>query len=79
MILVKKQTPGTEKATASVFPPGDIITPEELAARLHVAPSWVYEKSRRRCPSPLPVFRIGRYLRFSWTAVCGWLATTRTA
>ena len=70
--LVKKQP----QPAPPVLQPGDILTPEQLAERLQVAPSWIYEKSRRRSRNPLPVFRIGRYLRFSWTAVCAWLATT---
>jgi excisionase family DNA binding protein len=57
--------------------PNDILTPDELAARLKVPKTWVYEKSRARCQNPLPCFRIGRYIRFDWTAVVGWLATTR--
>jgi predicted DNA-binding transcriptional regulator AlpA len=70
--LVKKQA----QIAPIVLQPGDILTPEQLAERLQVSPSWIYEKSRRRSRNPLPVFRIGRYLRFSWTAVCAWLATT---
>jgi len=56
----------------------DILTPEQLAERLQVGASWVYEKSRRRyrgsqeC-NPLPVLRCGRYLRFYWPDVCEWL------
>jgi hypothetical protein len=55
--------------------PGDILTPEQLAERLQVAVSWVYEKSRVRGSehNPLPVLRCGRYLRFSWPDVCEWL------
>ena len=53
--------------------PSDIITVEELAARLKVKPTWVYEKMRRRDANPLPVFHVGRYLRFSWTDICAWL------
>jgi excisionase family DNA binding protein len=51
----------------------EILTPEEVAAMLRVAPSWIYAKSRRRQRNPLPVFRIGRYLRFSRAAVLAWL------
>jgi hypothetical protein len=55
--------------------PGDILTPEQLAERLKVGVSWVYEKSRVRGSerNPLPVLRCGRYLRFSWPDVCDWL------
>jgi len=40
---------------------------------LKVSERWVYEKSRHRCVNPLPVIRIGRYLRFDWTSVSAWL------
>jgi len=53
--------------------PADILTPEQLAERLQVGVSWVYEKSRsRRMHSgrPLPVLHCGRYLRFYWPDVC---------
>jgi excisionase family DNA binding protein len=53
--------------------PSQILTLEELAARLKVSTRWVYEKSRRRCQNPLPAIRIGRYLRFIWTDVSDWM------
>ena len=55
--------------------PGDILTVEELCSRLKVQKTWVYEKLRlgRGKPNPLPYFRIGRYLRFSWKAVSAWI------
>jgi hypothetical protein len=56
--------------------PSDILTPAQLAARLQVRVSWIYEKSRLRgqqSAHPLPCLRIGRYLRFSWPDVCGWI------
>jgi hypothetical protein len=54
----------------------DILTPQQLAERLQVGVSWVYEKSRRRgehTEKPLPVLRCGRYLRFCWPDICEWL------
>jgi hypothetical protein len=56
--------------------PKDILTPDELAARLKVGLGWIYEKSRVRGKhgdAPLPCLRMGRYLRFSWPDVCDWL------
>lgn len=53
--------------------PSQILTLDELAARLKISKRWVYEKSRRRCLDPLPVIRIGRYLRFNWLDVSEWL------
>jgi excisionase family DNA binding protein len=51
----------------------DLLTPEELAARLKVPRSWVYEKTRARSRDPLPVMRIGKYMRFHWTDIEAWL------
>lgn len=53
----------------------DVLTPEELAARLKVPESWVYEKTRARCRNPMPCLRLGRYIRFDWQAVINWLTT----
>ena len=44
----------------------DVLTPEELAQRLKVPQSWVYEKTRGRSRDPLPVIRLGKYMRFNW-------------
>lgn len=59
--------------SASLVKAEDILTPEELAARLKVPDSWVYEKTRGRCRNPIPCLRLGRYVRFDWTAVATWL------
>jgi excisionase family DNA binding protein len=56
--------------------PLNILTPEELAGRLKVPKSWVFEKTRARCQNPIPHYRIGRYVRFDWTRVVEWLART---
>jgi excisionase family DNA binding protein len=56
-------------------PQQDILTPTEAAELLRVPLSWVYEKSRRRQRNPIPVYRIGRYIRFSRAAVLLWLET----
>ena len=44
----------------------ELLTPEDLADRLKVPLSWVYEQSRQ---GNIPTHRIGRYLRFSLTEV----------
>jgi hypothetical protein len=58
--------------------PSDLLTPDELAARLKVGKSWVFEQTRERArvrnKTPLPCIRLGKYLRFSWVAVCEWMA-----
>jgi hypothetical protein len=57
--------------------PLDILTPEELAARLKVPKSWVFEQTRARSATrnknPLPCHRMGKYLRFYWPEVSQWL------
>ena len=42
----------------------ELITVEEVANRLQVQPSWVYSHS-----TDLGAFRLGKYLRFSWSRV----------
>jgi hypothetical protein len=54
----------------------DILTVAELAKRLKVPISWIYEKTRPRgrfSGTPLPCMRVGKYLRFSWPDVCDWM------
>lgn len=51
----------------------DLLTPAELAERLKVPKSWVYEKTRERSRDPLPVMRIGKYMRFHWPDIVTWL------
>jgi hypothetical protein len=57
---------------------GSLLTPADLAARLSVPASWVRAKTRTRArvrdTDPLPVVRLGKYVRFDWTAVEAWLA-----
>jgi predicted DNA-binding transcriptional regulator AlpA len=53
--------------------PQDFLTPKELAARLKVKQGWIYEKMRPRQGNPLPVIKMGRFLRFHWPAVSEWL------
>jgi Helix-turn-helix domain len=59
--------------THLLLSPQDILTPEEVAARLKVPDSWVYEKTRARCRNPIPCMHLGRYIRFDWNAVIIWL------
>ena len=58
--------------------PTDLLTPDQLAERLQVAKSWVFEQTRHRAKvrnkNPLPCIRLGKYLRFSWPQVCQWMA-----
>jgi Helix-turn-helix domain len=53
----------------------DILTVEELALKLKVKTSWVKEqtRSRNRNKHPMPVLRVGKYIRFRWSEVSRWL------
>lgn len=51
----------------------EILTPEEVAKRLKVKVSWVYEKRRPRAKNPMPCLPLGRYIRFDWNQVLKWL------
>ena len=45
----------------------EILTADELAARLKVKVSWVIDHcSRAKTRDPLPVLRIGKHRRFRW-------------
>lgn len=52
----------------------DLLTPEELAKRLKVPVSWVYEHCRERAVNRLPGFKIGKYIRFRESDVLEWLS-----
>ena len=41
--------------------PQELLAPEELAKRLKLPVSWVYEQSRQ---GNIPTHRLGRYIRF---------------
>jgi len=43
-----------------------LLTPEELADRLQVPRSWVYEQSRQ---GNIPTHSLGRYIRFNLNEV----------
>ncbi len=61
----------------TVIKPEDLLTPDELAERLKVPKSWVFEQTRLRAKvrnkTPLPCLRLGKYLRFSWKQVSEWM------
>jgi len=55
----------------------EILTPIQVAERLRVKPTWVYEQTRKRTgvrnPDPFPHIKMGLYLRFDWNDVVAWL------
>ena len=54
-----------------------ILTMEDVAQRLRIEPGSVYELTRRRCARPLPVFRVGKFLRFRWSEIEKWIVDGR--
>lgn len=54
-----------------------VLTPQQVAERLQLPLTWVYENTRSRagvrCPDPIPHLKLGRYLRFRWADVEEWL------
>lgn len=56
--------------------PGRLLTADDLAARLAVAPSWVRAEARA---GRLPSIRLGRYRRFLEADVDEWIAQLRGA
>lgn len=49
------------------------ISPEELAKKLRVPVSWVYDRTRRGHPDQIPHEKLGRYVRFSEAEVATYL------
>jgi len=53
--------------------PSNILTIDEVAARLKVTRRVVYGLTRSHSENPIPFFRVGKVLRFNWLAVSVWL------
>ena len=59
---------------ASVIKAGEeLMTVGEVARRLKVPVSWVYERCREGTPNPLPHLKLGKYLRFSRSALFAYM------
>ena len=61
-----------------LLPIDEILTPEQVAERLQVNVSWVYEQTRKRNTirgntDTLPYRKMGKYLRFCWREIVAWL------
>jgi hypothetical protein len=54
---------------------GELLTAEQLAAKLNLPPSWVRSRTRGRTPRDerIPSVELGRYRRFHWPTVQRWL------
>lgn len=54
-----------------------LLTVAEIASTLKVPVSWVYERTRRSGSEQIPHFKLGKYLRFHWSAVQKWLESMK--
>ncbi len=51
----------------------ELLTVEEMAAKLKVKPSWIYVRTMQTGADSIPRVRIGKYLRFNPGAVMEWI------
>jgi excisionase family DNA binding protein len=63
-------TPGIEDLEAKT---ARLLDVTELAAFLHVSKRFVYERSSRSCPKPIPRLKLGKFVRFRLSDVEKWL------
>ena len=65
------------------FPPTDfvqdhdLLTVQEVAKKLRVPVSWVYERTRRRGIEKMPHLKLGKYLRFRYSEIHEWINKQR--
>lgn len=57
----------------------ELLTMDELAARLKVPRSWIYSHTRARTNPRLPYIKLGKYLRFRLPEVYAYLEKLRRA
>ncbi|HBR15005.1 MAG TPA: hypothetical protein DD723_05625 [Candidatus Omnitrophica bacterium] len=50
----------------------ELITVQDLAKRLNVPVSWIYQRTRRGQHS-IPHIKLGKYVRFNWLQVIQFL------
>lgn len=55
-----------------------LLTVEQVAQLLQVAPSWVYGRTRSRAADRIPGFRLGKYWRFREADILNWLEAQRS-
>lgn len=51
----------------------NLLTVDELAAKLQLPKSWVYQRTRQKGAERLPHLKCGRYCRFILPEVMEWL------
>jgi excisionase family DNA binding protein len=65
----------TQQTAAATYEP--VLTAEQVAERLSMEPQTIYEFTRARHRNPIPTLRVGKFLRFRWSAVETWMATAK--
>jgi excisionase family DNA binding protein len=71
--------PAMEQTARAAAVEHSLLTVEEVAELLHVPPSWVYERTRRRAGDRIPGFRLGKYWRFREADVLAWIERQRAS
>ncbi|OPY07524.1 MAG: Helix-turn-helix domain protein [Syntrophaceae bacterium PtaB.Bin095] len=51
----------------------ELLTVEEMAAKLKVKKSWLYLRTMRTGADAIPRVRVGKYVRFNPDAVMQWI------
>lgn len=51
----------------------ELLTLEEMAARLRVNQSWLYRQTKQHGAGSIPRMKVGKYLRFNEAEVMAWL------
>ena len=51
----------------------ELLTVSDVARLFKVRPSWVYERCRKGAVQPLPHLKLGKYLRFSKSALLAYM------
>jgi excisionase family DNA binding protein len=70
----------TEELTADMSDDTtDLLTVQETARFLKVNASWIYEHVRPEAGDPLPVVKLGKYLRFDRRDLHAYIDAKRTA
>ena len=62
--MTLEKLPALQSVTSQHSEWHEIVDAEELAKRLNVPESWVYEQVRTRATDPMPHLRLGKYVRF---------------
>lgn len=47
----------------------EYLTAQELAQKLKVPLSWIYDRTRKKGPESIPHYKLGKYIRFSESEV----------